>query len=169
MSMGRRPWIALLCAAVALVVCLVGCSGGAVSPTSGASGFLGTWSVTSVTSDGKALSDDELAVTKAMGIYITLEEGGKATFEMFGKTVDGKWEESGANKATLTLGDDGNDETPTTQDMTLADDKLTMAFDSDEMVFERIDPSEKQEFDLGSLADESTGDQSGEAEQSDAA
>lgn len=166
MRTGRKHLLALLVAALAFVVALAGCAGGAGGATgSAAAAFPGTWAISSYVTDGKALTDEELKVVQAMGIYLTLEEDGKATFEMFGSSMEGTWEQSGANTATLTIDDGTGEDSTSTEELTITGETLSMSDGTEEMVFSRIDPSEKQSPDMGSLAT-GGGEQTGATEES---
>lgn len=145
--------LAGLLAMLALCVVLVGC-GSTGNAADAAKNFVGTWEIDGLISDGKESSEDELAIMKAMGVYLTLEDGGKATLEMLGTPVEGTWEGKDATTALLRL----DEETAKTANLSnepaplkYADNKITMSSESTSMTFIKIDPSQKGAANLDTL------------------
>ena len=151
-----RPRRGLLVAlAVTLVVVtplLVGLSGcgGAVNGASATDNFVGTWAVDTMTMGGETSGAEELELAKSLGIYLTLEEGGKATYEVFGSSVVGTWTPSDATNAKLNFAkqDAGNVSLEAESELTYSDGKVSITSGYDILVLKRIDPSEKKSTQL---------------------
>jgi hypothetical protein len=143
---------------VALALCfgLVGC-GGSAATTDAAEGFAGTWEISGMTSGSEQTTADELELLKSLGasVYLTLDEGGKATLELFGNKVEGSWESKDANGAVIKFNEDSASGIAAEgeQDARLASGMLTLEHAGSTMVFKKIDPANKVTGDLGSLLD----------------
>ena len=141
--------LAMLAMAPALLAGLSGC-GGAANNASANDNFVGTWAVDSMTMGGESSGTEELELAKSLGIYLTLEEGGKANYEVFGSSVVGTWTPSEATKAKLNFSkqDAGNVSLEAESELSYADGKVTLTSGYDLLVLKKIDPSEKKSTQL---------------------
>ena len=132
-----------------LLAGLSGCAG-AANNASANDNFVGTWAVDSMTMGGETSGAEELELAKSLGIYLTLEEGGKATYEVFGSSVMGTWKPSDATNAKLNFAkqDAGNVSLEAESELSYADGKVTLTSGYDLLVLKRIDPSEKKSTQL---------------------
>lgn len=148
-------WVAL----VALCVALFGCGGGTAEEQA-TENFVGLWSLDAMTSDGKAKTGSDLELYKAMGVYLTLEDGGAATYELFGVEAKGSWAANSATSATLTFDESVAQSVKLleSQGLTVGGGTLTMTTDDDALSFVRIDESEKKTGDLTALMGDLGGD-----------
>ena len=105
--------VAAICCAFALCFSLVGCGG------VDKSGYLGNWSLESGTD--ATLDADSIALMKTLGlqVFLTLNEDGTGSMNMFGSTLDASWQADSATEGKITV--DGKDST-----LALADGKLTL-------------------------------------------
>ena len=144
--------VALAAMLVMVLVPLVGLSGcgGAANNASANDNFCGTWAVDSMTMGGETSGAEELELAKSLGIYLTLEEGGKATYEVFGSSVVGTWTPSDATNAKLNFAkqEAGNVSLKAESELAYADGKVTLTSGYDILVLKRIDPSEKKSTQL---------------------
>ena len=134
---------------VTLPVGLSGC-GGAANGVSANDNFVGTWAVDSMTMGGETSGSDELELAKSLGIYLTLQEDGKASYEVFGSSVAGTWTPSDATNAKLYFAkqDAGNVSLEAESELTYSDGKVSITSGNDILVLKRIDPSEKKSTQL---------------------
>ena len=149
----RRSLLVVLAATLVMVpVLFLGLSGcgGAAKNASANDNFIGTWAVDSMTMGGEASGAEELELAKSLGIYLTLEEGGKAAYEVFGSSVAGTWTPSDATNAKLNFAkqDAGNVSLEAESELSYADGKVTLTSGYDILVLKRIDPSEKKSTQL---------------------
>lgn len=131
----KRIWMAVV-GALALCISLVACGRGG---TDFKANFVGTWEIASLTEDGVETDAETLAAMKDYGlnVYLELNENGSASFELFGEAMEGTWDASSAEKGTVTF--EGS-----SAPMVLGDGRLSMESDNSKLVFEKIDPSQKQ-------------------------
>jgi len=98
----RSGFTGLLCALVlAISVALSSCGGTAAVTEDSKAAFAGTWSISEFSSGGQALTDEELQVIKAMGIYLTLLEDGNAELGDFFADVTAESAFDAVDKADL--------------------------------------------------------------------
>lgn len=139
---------------LALCLALVGCGAsgeGGTGAHEANANFVGTWAIDSMSSDGQEMTEDELSIAKAMGVYLTLRDDGTAALELFGVEAEGTWEATDASHAMLRIEEGSSADVAGDQEMTFADGTLTMESPAQKMVFTQIDPSEKTSADLEQL------------------
>ncbi len=135
--------------ALPLLLGLSGC-GGSANGASAKDNFVGTWAVDSMTMSGVTSGSEELELAKSLGIYLTLEEGGKATYEIFGNSIAGTWTPSDATNAKLNFSkqDAGNVSLEAENELSYTDGKVQITSGHDLLVLKKIDPSEKKSAQL---------------------
>lgn len=130
----KKRLLALLTGALALCLVLVGC-GKKVDPTP----FIGTWELYEMEADDEVTTNEDIQSLKdllGITVYCDLNEDGTAVLDVFGETLEGTWEATEAGVATATMEDQEIE-------ITLADDKLTVAQQGASMTFVKIDPADK--------------------------
>lgn len=141
--------VMMLVVVTTLLAMLSGCAGVA-NNASANDNFVGTWAVDSMTMGGETSGAEELELAKSLGIYLTLEEGGKATYEVFGSSVVGTWTASDAANAKLNFAkqDAGNVSLEAESELKYSDGKVSITSGYDVLVLKRIDPGEKKSVQL---------------------
>ena len=128
----KRIWPALV-AAFAICLALAGCG----KPKDPAEDFIGKWEVISISSDGEETSEKDLNLLKDLDlhVYLTLNENGMATLDVFGDGMDGTWSASEKGVGSILL--DGQ-EVP----MIIKGGKLTLEQDRSSMTFKKLEEQE---------------------------
>ncbi len=159
--MKRRAASLVACALCALVACLVvaGCSGagGSVSPGAKMAGY---WELSSASSGGEALTEADVKTMEDLGLkfILHLDEGGKATLDLFGEVEETTWDQS---KATMSYGDGAGT-------LELSDDTLTLTVEGDTLVFKRGDDALASKIEKDRKAQETSDEGEGIVDGSDA-
>ena len=142
----------VVAALVAFVLVTAGC-GQTGDAASWASDFEGTWSIIDYKTDGESLTEDQLAIVQALGIYLNLGQDGAGSLELLGDEIPATWEATGDKVAKITIDEKDNADFAGEDEIRIdADGHLTMKSAVDSLTFEKIDPSQKSQADLGSLA-----------------
>ena len=133
----RLAFIAVLVAALALALGLIGCGGsgssGSTQPETPAideSVFYGNWNVASILtdSDDSTVSEELMEELAAEGIFIvfTVNSDHTCSMDIFGDVTNGTWEATGVDSAVFTMDGQAIDATISGDTLTLTQDDATM-------------------------------------------
>jgi hypothetical protein len=137
---------------MACVLMVAGC-GSTGDSASWAADFEGTWSIIDYRTNGESLTEDQLAIVQALGIYLNLGQDGTGSLELLGDEIPATWEATADKVATITIDEKDSADFAGEDEIRIdGEGHLTMKSAVDSLTFEKIDPSQKSKADLGSLA-----------------
>lgn len=135
--MKRNRLVLAITAIFALCLALAGCGGGGGGGGDPTKTFQGTWDL----AEAPDLTDDDLEMMKAFGIYcyIDLQEEGKAEINLMGEPLEGTWEAKSASECDITF--EG-----ATATATLKNDLLTLDMDGEKMSFKKLSDEDAEKL-----------------------
>ena len=146
--MGGKHLLRVFVCAIGVLAIVLGVTSCADPKAEANKNFVGTWELSGMSMPDANYSEEDLGTLKQVGVgcYLTIQEGGTATLQLFGAESPAKWTAKDATTAELKL-EDGSQTSgqsvPPVQEMKVANGSLTMASDGSSLTFKKIDPSEK--------------------------
>ena len=140
--MGRGRTLGALLGAITLAASLAACGGDALGSGEGIQlpdleklrdDYVGSWELSSAEFEGMTITEDDYAEFASLGMHVTLDldDSGALLVDAFGEQDEGSWEIADEDTLSLTLGSD-------TVDVPFEDGELTLTYDGETMVFEKV-------------------------------
>lgn len=154
--MSLRKTFAALAAAAMLTVSLAACGGAPAGPDLSQlrDDFVGSWELRSAEFVDQSVTEDYydmISETYDMHVTMDLDDAGSLLVDAFGEQQTGTWEIKDETTLTLTLGDES-------VDVPYADDTLTLTYEGETMVFEKVSDTPNMDRDPSVNAGDALGE-----------
>lgn len=119
--------IGIVVVVIVAVIAIIGC----IAIKSGSKNIVGTYELVSMVNEGEEISEDDIALMKSFGLYVTLElkEDKTGVMSMFGEEFELTYD-----KNNFVIDDE-------TCPYTVSDETITLEQGEDKLVFQKVDPS----------------------------